>query len=95
LRVEFDKLNKNLKISQVLEDILNCQRSLSDKASFGYIGEASCKEDVKSYSNKSIEERGNSTLIVKKVEEKCYRLLERNNKEKDKRYACYTSKCHS
>jgi hypothetical protein len=43
LKVEFDKLKKNLKISQVLEDILNFQGSPFHKASFGYIGEASCK----------------------------------------------------
>jgi hypothetical protein len=86
LRVEVDKLNKNLKSSQVLEDILSCQRSLSDKAGFGYIGEASCKEDANANPNKSVEERGSSTLPIKKVEEKCYRLLERKNKEKAKSY---------
>jgi hypothetical protein len=36
LRVEVNKLNKNLKISQVLEDILNSQRPCSDKSGLGY-----------------------------------------------------------
>jgi chromosome segregation ATPase len=43
LRVEVEKLIKNLKRSQVLEGILSCQRSPFDKEGFGYIGEASCK----------------------------------------------------
>ena len=37
--------------------------------------------------NKNVEERGRSTPRVKKVEEKCYRLLERKNEEKAKSYA--------
>jgi hypothetical protein len=37
--------------------------------------------------NKNVEERGSSTPSVKKVEEKCYRLLERKNEEKAKSYA--------
>jgi hypothetical protein len=36
LRVEVNKLNKNLKISQVLENILNSQRPYSDKFGLGY-----------------------------------------------------------
>jgi hypothetical protein len=36
LRVKFNKLKKNLKISQVLEDILNNQRKCSDKYGLGY-----------------------------------------------------------
>jgi hypothetical protein len=35
LRVEVVKLNKNLKRSQVLEDILSCQKSLFDTTGFG------------------------------------------------------------
>jgi hypothetical protein len=83
LKVEVDKLNKNLKITQVLEDILICQRSPFDKTSFGYIGEPSCKEYGNVNHNK---ESGSSTPPVKKVEEKCYRLLERKNEEKAKSY---------
>jgi len=37
--------------------------------------------------NNIFEERGSSTPPVEKVEEKCYRLLERKNEEKDKNYA--------
>jgi hypothetical protein len=76
-----------LKRSQVLEDILSCQRSPFDKACFGYIGEASCKEDENSNPNNTIEERGISTLPVNKVEEKCSRLSEKKNEEKAKNYA--------
>ena len=36
LRVEVNKINKNLKISQVLENILNSQRPYSDKSGLGY-----------------------------------------------------------
>ena len=36
LRVEFNKLRKNLKISQVLENILNSQRPYNDKFELGY-----------------------------------------------------------
>jgi hypothetical protein len=36
LRVEVNKLNKNLKSSQVLENILNSQRPYSDKYGLGY-----------------------------------------------------------
>jgi hypothetical protein len=36
---------------------------------------------------KNIQERGISTLPVKKSEDKCYRLLERKNEEKAKIYA--------
>jgi hypothetical protein len=61
LRVEVDKINKNLKSSQVLEDILNCQRSPFDKEGFGYIDEASCKEYKNTNPNNSVRERGRST----------------------------------
>jgi hypothetical protein len=87
LRVEVVKLNKNLKSSQVLEDILSCQRSPFNKAGLGYIGEASCKEDANANPNKSVEERGSSTQPVMKVEEKCSRLSEKKNEEKAKNYA--------
>jgi hypothetical protein len=43
LRVEVDKLNKNLKRSQVLECILSCQISPFNKAGLGYIGDTSYK----------------------------------------------------
>jgi chromosome segregation ATPase len=36
--------------------------------------------------NKNIEERERSTSPVNKIEEKCYRLLERKNEEKSKSY---------
>ena len=36
LRVEVNNLNKNLKISQVLENIVNDQRPYSDKYRLGY-----------------------------------------------------------
>jgi hypothetical protein len=36
LRVEFNKLNNNLKISQVLESILDSQRPYSEKYGLGY-----------------------------------------------------------
>jgi hypothetical protein len=87
LRVEVDKLNKNLKSSQVLEDIISCQRSPFNKTGLGYTGEASCKEDANTNPNKNIEERGSSTQPVMKVEEKCSRLSEKKNEEKDKNYA--------
>jgi hypothetical protein len=63
------------------------QRSPFNKPGFGYIGEASCKEDTNSNSSKSIEERGSSTQPVKKDEEKYSRLPEKKNEEKDKNYA--------
>lgn len=50
LRVEVDKLKRNLKRSQVLDDILSCQISPCDKKSLGYIGKYPCKED--SFENK-------------------------------------------
>jgi hypothetical protein len=87
LRVEVKKINKTLKRSQVLEDILSCQRSPFNKAGIGYIGGASCKEDENVNTNKSIEKKENSTQPVKKVEEKCSRFPERKNEEKDKNYA--------
>jgi hypothetical protein len=62
------------------------QRSPFDKAGFGYIGEASCKEDENVNPNKSIEERGSSTQPIKKDEENYSRLLENKNKEKTKNY---------
>jgi hypothetical protein len=36
LRVEVNKLSRNLKISRVLENILNSQRSYSEKFELGY-----------------------------------------------------------
>jgi hypothetical protein len=75
-----------LKSSQVLEDILIFQRSPFNKASLGYIGEASCKEDENSNTYKSVEERGISTKLVMKVEEKCSIFPENKNEEKDKNY---------
>jgi hypothetical protein len=36
LRIQVNKLNKNLKSSQVLENILNSQRPYSDKSILGY-----------------------------------------------------------
>jgi hypothetical protein len=44
LRFEVDKLNKNLKIFEVIEDILNCQRPPYDKSGFGYIGKVHAKK---------------------------------------------------
>jgi hypothetical protein len=84
LRVEVDNINKNLKRSQVLEGF---QRSPLDKEGFGYIGEASCKEDANSNPNKSVEVKGISTPPVKKIEQKCSRLLENKNEEKASNYA--------
>jgi hypothetical protein len=87
LRVEVDKLKKNLKSSQVLEDILSCQRSSFNKACLRYIGEASCKEDANANPNKSVEAKGSSAQPIMKVEEKCSRLSVMKNEEKDKNYA--------
>jgi hypothetical protein len=87
LRVEVVELNKNLKISQVLEYIRRCQRSPINKAGIGYIGEASCKKDANVNPSKSGEERGSSTRPVMKVEEKCSRFSEKKNEEKAKNYA--------
>ena len=39
LKKEFDLLNKNLKSSQTLDDILSHQRSPLDKLGLGYVGE--------------------------------------------------------
>ena len=41
LKKEVDLLNKNLKSSQTLDDILSQQRSPLDKSSLGYVGEPS------------------------------------------------------
>ena len=46
LKVEVKNLNKNLKSSQVLEDILNCQRSPFDKSNIGYIGEENINPSI-------------------------------------------------
>jgi hypothetical protein len=43
LRVEVDKLKKNLKSSQVLENIISCQRSPFNKTGLGYTVEETCK----------------------------------------------------
>jgi hypothetical protein len=53
LRVEVNKLNKNLKISQVLENILNSQRPYNDKSGLRYMnvhfeeGSSSMKKAIK------------------------------------------------
>jgi len=83
-RVEVVNLNKNLKNSQVLEDILSCQTSPFNKEGLGYIGEASWKEDENVNPIKSIEERERSTQPVIKIEEKCFRLSKKKNEEKAK-----------
>jgi hypothetical protein len=66
LRVEFNNLNKNLKISQVLGDILSSQRTCSDKSSLGY---------------KKIHFEKGSISITKEIEQKSYVevLKERNH----------------
>jgi hypothetical protein len=87
LRVEVVKLNEDMKISQVIEDILSCQRSPFNKEGFGYIDEASCKGYAHAKFNKISEERGSSKPLVNKVEEKCSNLPERKNEEKPKNYA--------
>jgi hypothetical protein len=79
LRVEVVKINRNLKISQVLEDILNRQRSPFNKAGIRYIGEPSCKEDANTNPNKSVEDRGSSTQPVMKFDEKCSKSSEKKN----------------
>lgn len=45
LKKEVDLLNKNLKSSQTLDDILSHQRSPLDKLGLGYSGESSSKND--------------------------------------------------
>ena len=52
LKKEVDLLNKNLKSSQTLDDILSHQRSPLDKAGLGYVGEPSSKND--NASNKDV-----------------------------------------
>jgi hypothetical protein len=68
LRIEVEKLNKNLNIYQVLEDILSHQMSPFNKAGLGYIGEISCKEDTNANPNKSVKETRSSTKPIIKVE---------------------------
>ena len=46
LKKEFDLLNKNLKSSQTLDDILSHQTSPLDKSGLGYAGESSSKNDA-------------------------------------------------
>ena len=46
LKKEVDLLNKNLKSSQTLDDILYHQRSPLDKSGLGYAGESSSKSDA-------------------------------------------------
>ena len=46
LKKEVDLLNKNLKSSQTLDDILSHQRSPLDKSGLGYAGESSRKNDA-------------------------------------------------
>jgi hypothetical protein len=86
LRVEVNKLNKKLKSSQVLEDILDYQRSPFDKVGIRYIAEASCKEYENANPDKRVEERGRSTPLIKKFEENFSMLPERKNEEKAKNY---------
>jgi hypothetical protein len=57
LRVEVNKLNKNLKISQVLENILNSQRPYSDKSGLGY---------------KNVHFEEGSSSMTKEIEQKSY-----------------------
>jgi len=45
LRAEVDKLNCKWRSSQVLDDILNCQRSPLIKIGLEYVGESSCCKD--------------------------------------------------
>ncbi len=44
IKKEVDLLNKNLKSSQTLDDILSHQRSPLDKSGLGYAGESSKQE---------------------------------------------------
>jgi len=53
LKKEVDLLNKNLKSSQTLNDILIHQRSLLDKSSLGYASESSSKKDANPNSSKN------------------------------------------
>ena len=48
LKKEVDLLNKNLKSSQTLDDILSHQRSPLDKSGLRYAGESSRKNDANS-----------------------------------------------
>jgi hypothetical protein len=57
LRVEFNKLSKNLKISQVLENVLNNQRPYSDKSRLGY---------------KNVHFEEGSSSVMKEIEQKSY-----------------------
>ena len=78
-----EKLNRNLNRCQILEDIIIFQRSSFNKTSLGYVGEASCKENENTNTYKNVEESGSSTQPVMKVEEKCSRLSENKNEEKE------------
>ena len=57
LKKEVVSLNKNLKSSQILDDILNHQRSPLDKSGLGYGGEPSTKNDNAS-NNKDVRKLG-------------------------------------
>ena len=57
LKMEVDLLNKNLKSSQTLDDILSHQRSSLDKSGLGYVGEPSRKNDNAS-NNKDVRKPG-------------------------------------
>jgi hypothetical protein len=57
LRVEVNKLNKKLKSSQVLENILNSQRPYSDKYGLGY---------------KNVHFEEGSSSMTKEIEQKSY-----------------------
>jgi hypothetical protein len=63
--VEVNELNKNLKISQALEDILNSQRPCYDKSRLGY---------------KKVHFEKGSSYMMKKVEEKSYAEVIRSPK---------------
>lgn len=45
MRVEVNKIIKNLKSLQVSDTIISCMRSPCDKIGLGYIGKSPCKED--------------------------------------------------
>ena len=60
LKKEVDHLNKSLKSSQTLDDILSHQRSPLDKSGLGYAGESSNKNDAipNASNNKDVEKLG-------------------------------------
>ena len=50
---EVDLLNNNLKISQMLDDIISYQRSTLDKSGLGYVDESSRKNDANPNASKN------------------------------------------